>query len=104
MYKPYAMFNIIYLEEKIVTRNAFQLAIEKQVDCKVRYSSGSVQDFCHYIKTDSLIPDLCILSDSYNYRELQTVIKIIKSKSAHPFILLKSDSKFMKSICYLMKN
>lgn len=104
MYKPYAMFNIIYLEEKIVTRNAFQLAIEKQVDCKVIYSSGSVQDFCHYIKTDSLIPDLCILSDSYNYRELQTVIKIIKSKSAHPFILLKSDSKFMKSICYLMKN
>ena len=98
------MFNIIYLEEKIVTRNAFQLAIEKQVDCKVSYSSGSVQDFCHYIKTGSLIPDLCILSDSYNYRELQTVIKIIKSKSAHPFILLKSDSKFMKSICYLMKN
>jgi DNA-binding NarL/FixJ family response regulator len=98
------MFNIIYLEEKIVTRTAFQLAIEKQEECKVRYSTGSVQEFCAYIKTSSLIPDLCILSDSYNYIELLTVIKTIKTKGTHPFILLKSDSKFMKSICFLMKS
>jgi DNA-binding NarL/FixJ family response regulator len=98
------MFNIIYLEEKIVTRAAFQLAIEKQEECKVRYSTGSVQEFCEFIKTNSLIPDLCILSDSYNYIELQTVIKTIKTKGTHPFILLKSDSKFMKSICFLMKS
>lgn len=98
------MFNVIYLEEKIVTRAAFELAIEKQEECKVCYSSGSVNDFCHFLQTSPLMPDLCILSDSYNYIELQTVIKAIKTKGSHPFILLKSDSKFMKSICFLMKN
>jgi len=98
------MFSIVYLEEKIVNRSAFQLAIEKQDECKVRYSTGCVQEFCEFIKTSSLIPDLCILSDSYNYIELQTVIKTIKTKGTHPFILLKSDSKFIKSICFLMKN
>jgi len=98
------MFSILYREEKIATRSAFQLAIEKQEACKVQYSTGCVEDFCRFIHTSTLIPDLCILSDSYNYIQLQTVIKAIKSKSNHPFILLKSDSKFIKSICFLMKN
>ncbi len=98
------MFTILYLEEKIATRSAFQLAIEKQEDCKVLYSTGLVEDFCNYIKAAQVVPDLCILSDDYNYIELQSVIKAIKTKSNHPFILLKSNAKFMKSICFLMKN
>ena len=69
------MFTILYLEEKIATRSAFQLAIEKQEDCKVLYSSGLVEDFCNYIKAAQVVPDLCILSDDYNYIELQNVIK-----------------------------
>jgi DNA-binding NarL/FixJ family response regulator len=50
------------------------------------------------------MPDLCIIADSYNYVELLSVIKAIKAKGKHPFILLKSDAKFIKSICFLMKN
>ncbi len=98
------MFSIIYLEEKVLTRTSFQMAIEKQEDCKVIYSNGSIKDFCEYIYKESKHPDLCIIADSYNYIEILAVIKAIKEKSNHTFILLKSDSKFMKAICYLMKN
>ena len=98
------MFSIIYIEEKVLTRNAFKLVIEKQEDCKVLYSSGSIEDFCKYILEESRHPDLCIIADSYNYKEIIRVIKAIKSKSNHTYILLKSDAKFMKAICYLMRN
>lgn len=98
------MFSIIYVEEKVLTRNAFKLVIEKQEDCKVLYSSGSIEDFRRYIVEESRHPDLCIIADSYNYKEIISVIKAIKSKSNHTYILLKSDAKFMKAICYLMRN
>ena len=98
------MFSIVYLEQKIITRYSFQLAIEKQEDCKVIFSTGDIQSFCQFLKEDKRIPDLCILADSYNYAELLKVIKVIKAKGKHPYILLKSDAKFIKSICFLMKN
>lgn len=97
------MFSIIYLEEKIITRNAFQLIIEKQEDCKVIYSSGEIHEFCQHIQIIKQPPDLCIIADSYNYREIQQVIQSLKAKSNHTFILLKSDAKFIKAICYLMR-
>lgn len=98
------MFTIIYLEEKILNRNAFQLSIEKQEACKVIYSEGSIDAFCAFIESDNRHPDLCIISDSYHYLEIIRVIKAIKAKSNHTYLLLKSDAKFMKAICYLMKN
>jgi DNA-binding NarL/FixJ family response regulator len=98
------MFSIIYLEEKVLTRSAFILEIEKQEECKVMYSSGNIESFCQYILMESRHPDLCIISDSYNYKEIIQVIKAMKSKSNHTYILLKSDAKFMKAICYLMRN
>lgn len=98
------MFSITYLEEKQLTRTAFQLAIEQQEECKVIYSSGDMQAFCKFLQEDPRHPDLCILSDCYHYIDLVKIIKAIKAKSSHPYILLKSDAKFMKGICFLMKN
>ena len=104
LYKSMSMFSVIHLEQKVLTRNAFNLAIEQQGDCKVIYSSGDVQPFLNFIHERPLYPDLCIISDVYHYAELTTIIKAIKSKSKHAYVLLKSDSKFMKGICYLLKN
>lgn len=98
------MFRIIYLEQKLVTRDSFKLIIENQEECKVVFNTGAIDDFCNYVRNEKLIPDLCIISDCYNYLEIAKVIKCIKTKSNHPFILLKSDCKFMRSICYLMKH
>ena len=98
------MFSITYLEEKLLTRAAFKLAIEQQEECKVIYSSGDIQDFLKFLQQDTRLPDLCILSDCYHYIDLVKIIKAIKAKSNHPYILLKSDAKFMKGICFLMKN
>lgn len=98
------MFSIIYLEQKLVTRDSFKLIIEKQDECKVVFTTGAIDDFCTYIKNEKQIPDLCIISDCYNYLEIAKVIKCIKTRSNHPFIMLKSDSKFMRAICYLMKH
>jgi DNA-binding NarL/FixJ family response regulator len=98
------MFSITYLEEKILIRNAFQLAIEKQQDCKVIYSSSSLQDFMGYIQSAPYPPDLCIISDCFHYTNLVKIIKAIKQQHKHSFILLKSDAKFMKGICFLLKN
>ena len=44
------MFSIHYLEEKILTRTAFQLAIEKQEDCKVIYSASSMNEYAMYLQ------------------------------------------------------
>lgn len=98
------MFNIIYLEEKVLTRSSFQLIIEKQEECKVIFSAGDLAIFCDAIKTDVRVADLCIIADCYNYIEILKVIKQVKARSNHTFILLKSDTKFMRAICYLMKN
>lgn len=98
------MINIAYLEEKVLTRTAFVLAFEKQEDCKVMYSESGSNAFIAYIQSQSLPPDLCILSDAYPYTELVKTIKAIKVKSNHPYILLKSETKFMKGICFLLRN
>ena len=98
------MFSVIYLEQKVLTRNAFNLAIEQQADCKVEFNSGDLQTFLNYIQGMPTHPDLCIISDSYHYVQLTTIIKAIKSKNRHAYILLKSDAKFMKGICYLLKH
>jgi DNA-binding NarL/FixJ family response regulator len=98
------MMQIIYLEEKELTRTSFVLAIEKQADCKVVYHSGVLSDFHAHIQTTKAIPDLCIIADSYPYIELVKIIQALKYKSKHSFILLKSDTKFMKGICFLLKN
>ncbi|MCX6331382.1 MAG: hypothetical protein NTZ82_01945 [Bacteroidetes bacterium] len=47
------MFSIIYLEQKLVTRDSFQLIIEKQAECKVVYNTGVIEEFCDFIKTKS---------------------------------------------------
>lgn len=104
LYKSQPMFSVIYLEQKVLTRNAFSLAIEQQSDCKVIYNSGDIQLFLNFIHERSTHPDLCIISDDYHYAQLTTIIKAIKSKSKHAYVLLKSDAKFMKGICYLLKH
>ena len=98
------MFSIHYLEEKILTRTAFQLAIEKQADCKVVYSASNMHEYAKYLEQLNQPPDLCILSDCYHYIELMKLMKLIKRNSSHTYILLKSDAKYMKGICFLLKN
>lgn len=98
------MFSIIYLEEKIVTRTAMVLSMEQQSECKVLYQSSDKEAFCNYINAAAYPADLCIIADSYHYQDIVQIIKCIKSKSNHTYILLKSDAKFIKSICYLMKH
>lgn len=98
------MFGIIYLEEKLLDRQSFQLIIEKQTDCKVLYSAGNIEQFCQLVQTNPIIPDLCIISDEYNFYQIATVIKTIKAKSNHTYLLLKSNNKYIKSICYLLKH
>jgi DNA-binding NarL/FixJ family response regulator len=98
------MISIVYLEEKIVTRTAYLLAFEKQEDCKVIYTEQCVEKFIMHIQNQKLPPDLCILSDAYCHTQLARIIKVIKSKSNHCYILLKSEEKFMKGICFLLRN
>ena len=98
------MFTITYLEEKILTRESFKLSIETQESCKVIYSSSQIEDYCNYYEATKQPPDLCIIADSYNYLQILKVIKAVKARNNHTYILLKSDAKFMKAICYLMKN
>ena len=98
------MFSVIYLEQKVLNRNAFSLAIEQQADCKVIYKCGDIQPFLNFVQEQPTHPNLCILSDCFHYAQLTIIIKAIKSKSKHAYILLKSDAKFMKGICYLLKN
>ncbi len=98
------MFSIHYLEEKILTRTAFQLVIEKQTDCKVVYSASNMDAYAKYLEQLNQPPDLCILSDCYHYIELMKLMKLIKCNSSHTYILLKSDAKYMKGICFLLKN
>ena len=98
------MFSIHYLEEKILTRTAFQLAIEKQEDCKVVYSAAITNEYRRYLEQLHQPPDLCIISDCYHYVELMKLMQMIKRNSSHTYLLLKSDSKYMKGICFLLKH
>jgi len=98
------MFSIHYLEPKKLTRLAFQLLIEKQAECKIVYSGDCIKNYETYLVQMNTVSDLCIISDSFPYIEIIKLIKLIKQKSNHPFILLKSDMKLIKSICFLLKN
>jgi DNA-binding NarL/FixJ family response regulator len=98
------MFTIHYLEEKQLTREAYKLAIEQQEACKVVYSGSNFDDYLAYLQQTNHPPDLCIVSDCYAYTELIKIIHSIKQNSRHTYILLKSESKFMKGICFLLKN
>jgi hypothetical protein len=98
------MFTIHYLEEKILTRVALKLAIEEQESCKVIYSGSCLNDYLTYLEQVSHPPDLCIISDCYAYTHLVKMIHQIKKLSNHTYIMLKSETKFMKGICFLLKN
>jgi DNA-binding NarL/FixJ family response regulator len=98
------MFSIHYLEEKVLTRMALQMVIEKQEDCKVVYSASNMDAYAKHLENLNQPPDLCIISDCYHYVELMKLMKLIKRNSSHTYILLKSDAKYMKGICFLLKN
>ena len=98
------MFPIIYLEEKILIRNAVVGSIEQQTDCKVIYQNGSIEAMQDYIKNTNDKIALCILSDDYGHQSLLKIIQVIRSRNSYTYILLKSNEKQINSICYLMKN
>lgn len=98
------MFPIIYLEAKIVTRNAMVLYFEKQVDCKVIYHTGSVEAMYTYLEKSTDTIALCILSDEYGHQVLLKIIQDLRARNSYTYILLKSNEKQINSICYLMKH
>jgi DNA-binding NarL/FixJ family response regulator len=98
------MFPIIYLEEKILIRNAVVGSIEEQEGCKVIYHTGSTEAMQDFIEnTKDTIP-LCILSDNYGHQVLLKIIQAIRARNSYTYILLKSNEKQINSICYLMKH
>jgi DNA-binding NarL/FixJ family response regulator len=98
------MFPIIYLEEKILIRNAVVASIEQQEGCKVIYHTGSTETMQDFIEnTKDTIP-LCILSDNYGHQVLLKIIQAIRARNSYTYILLKSNEKQINSICYLMKH
>ena len=67
-------------------------------------STQTLFQLLSHIQKQRLPFDLCILSDAYPYSILLKIIKSIKSKTKHTYILLKSDAKYMKGICFLLRN
>lgn len=98
------MFPIIYLEEKIMIRNAMIAYIEEQEDCKVIYETGSIQAMQTYLENTKERIALCILSDDYGHQSLLKLIQVIRALNSYTYILLKSNEKHINSICYLMKH
>ena len=98
------MFPIIYLEEKILIRNAVAACIEQQEDCKVVYQTGSIEAMETYINNTKERIALCILSDNYGHQSLLKLIQVIRARNSFTYILLKSNEKQINSICYLMKH
>ena len=98
------MFPIIYLEEKILIRNAMIASIEQQEDCKVIYETGSIQAMQAYVENTKERMALCILSDDYGHQNLLKLIQVIRALNSYTYILLKSNEKHINSICYLMKH
>jgi DNA-binding NarL/FixJ family response regulator len=98
------MIRISYLEEKLLTRTAFQMMIEQQEDCKVIYSGGRIEEYYIQVQVNKQPADICIVSDCYSYVDLLKLIKYIKQIQPNSYILLKSDANFMKGICFLLKN
>ena len=98
------MFSIIYLEEKILIRNAVTTYIEQQEDCKVIFQTGSIEVMEGFIKNTKEKIALCILSDEYGHQSLLKLIQVIRASSSYTYVLLKSNEKQINSICYLMKH
>jgi len=98
------MFPIIYLEEKILIRNAVVCSIEQQEDCKVIYHTGSMEAMLDFIENAKDRIPLCILSDDYGHQSLLKIIQAIRARNSYTYILLKSNEKQINSICYLMKH
>ena len=98
------MFPIIYLEEKILIRNAVAVCIEQQEGCKVIYQTGSIEVMEGFIKNTKEKIALCILSDEYGHQSLLKLIQVIRASSSYTYVLLKSNEKQINSICYLMKH
>ena len=97
------MFSIIYLEEKILIRNAVAACIEQQADCKVIFQTSDLEAMQSYIINTKERIALCILSDDYGHQSLLNLIQVIRASNSYTYILLKSNEKKMNSICYLMK-
>ncbi len=97
------MFSIIYLEEKILIRNAVAACIEQQADCKVIFQTSDLEAMQSYIINTKERIALCILSDDYGHQSLLKLIQVIRASNSYTYILLKSNEKKMNSICYLMK-
>lgn len=98
------MFPIIYLEEKILIRNAVVGSIEEQEGCKVVYHTGSTEAMQDFIENAKDTIPLCILSDNYGHQVLLKIIQAIRARNSYTYILLKSNEKQINSICYLMKH
>ena len=98
------MFPIIYLEEKILIRNAVVGSIEEQEGCKVIYHTGSTEAMQDFIENAKDTIPLCILSDNYGHQVLLKIIQAIRARNSYTYILLKSNEKQINSICYLMKH
>ena len=98
------MFSIIYLEEKILIRNAVAACIEQQADCKVIFQTSDLEAMQSYIINTKERIALCILSDDYGHQSLLNLIQVIRASNSYTYILLKSNEKKMNSICYLMKH
>ncbi len=98
------MFPIIYLEEKLMIRNAMVHYFEKQEGCKVIYQTGLIDELETYLEKSKDTISLCILSDDYGHQALLKIIQVIRARNTYTYILLKSNDKKINSICYLMKH
>jgi len=98
------MFPIIYLEEKLMIRNAMVHYFEKQEGCKVIYQTGLIDELETYLEKSKETISLCILSDDYGHQALLKIIQVIRARNTYTYILLKSNDKKINSICYLMKH
>lgn len=98
------MFPIIYLEEKLMIRNAMVYYFEKQEGCKVIYQTGLIDELETYLEKSKDTISLCILSDDYGHQALLKIIQVIRARNTYTYILLKSNDKKINSICYLMKH
>lgn len=98
------MFPIIYLEEKIMIRNAMKICIEQQADCKVIFDTGSIVELNTYLEKSTATIALCIVADDYGHQALLKIVQTIRARNSYTYILLKSNEKQINSICYLMKH
>jgi DNA-binding NarL/FixJ family response regulator len=98
------MFPIIYLEDKILIRNAMVACIEQQEDCKVIFQTGSIEAMHTFVENTKERIALCILSDDYGHQNLLKIIQAIRTNNSYTYVLLKSNEKQINSICYLMKH